>query len=85
MQKHGRQRLHWPEYGSELPGTFIARSAVAFNLGPGSPLTVVLTCRLFIERGSCFCAQAAVQVFNGRARLNAQLSLKNVFTHVIMA
>jgi aquaporin Z len=47
MQKHSWwQRLHWPEYGSELLGTaflvFIALSAVTFNLGPGSPLAVVL-------------------------------------------
>ncbi|MBO0777271.1 MAG: aquaporin [Ktedonobacteraceae bacterium] len=47
MQKHcWWQRLHWPEYGSELLGTaflvFIALSAVTFNLGPGSPLAVVL-------------------------------------------
>ncbi|GHO80997.1 hypothetical protein KSD_87680 [Ktedonobacter sp. SOSP1-85] len=47
MQKHSWwQRLHWPEYGSELLGTaflvFIALSAVAFNLGTDSPLAVVL-------------------------------------------
>ena len=47
MQKHSWwQRLHWPEYGSELLGTaflvFIAVSAVTFNLGLGSPLAVVL-------------------------------------------
>lgn len=47
MQKHSWwQRLHWPEYGSELLGTaflvFIALSAVTFNLGPGSPLAAVL-------------------------------------------
>ena len=47
MQKHfWWQRLHWPEYGSELLGTaffiFIALSAVTFNLGLGSPLAVVL-------------------------------------------
>jgi aquaporin Z len=47
MQKHfWWQRLHWPEYGSELLGTaflvFIAVSAVTFNLGLGSPLAVVL-------------------------------------------
>lgn len=47
MQKHfWWQRLHWPEYGSELLGTaflvFIALSAVIFNLGLGSPLAVVL-------------------------------------------
>src|SRR5260221_83542 len=46
MQKHSWwQRLHWPEYGSELLGTaflvFIALSAVTFNLGPGSPLAFV--------------------------------------------
>ncbi|EFH83765.1 MIP/aquaporin family protein [Ktedonobacter racemifer] len=47
MQKHfWWQRLHWPEYGSELLGTaflvFIALSAVAFTLGSGSPLAAVL-------------------------------------------
>jgi aquaporin Z len=47
MQKHSWwQRLHWPEYGSELLGTaflvFIALSAVTLNLGLGSPLAVVL-------------------------------------------
>jgi aquaporin Z len=47
MQKHSWwQRLHWPEYGSELLGTtffvFIALSAVTFNFGSGSPLAVVL-------------------------------------------
>ncbi|MBO0790832.1 MAG: aquaporin [Ktedonobacteraceae bacterium] len=47
MQKHSWwRRPHWPEYGSELLGTaflvFIAVSAVTFNLGPGSPLAVVL-------------------------------------------
>src|SRR5260221_456894 len=47
MQKHfWWQRLHWPEYGSELLGTaflvFIALSAVTFTLGLGSPLAVVL-------------------------------------------
>src|SRR5258708_1757947 len=47
MQKHSWwQRLHWPEYGSELLGTaflvFITLSAVTFNLGPSSPLAAVL-------------------------------------------
>ncbi|HEX7736929.1 MAG TPA: aquaporin [Ktedonobacteraceae bacterium] len=46
MQKPWWQRLHWPEYGSELLGTaflvFIALSAVTFTLGSGSPLAVVL-------------------------------------------
>lgn len=47
MLKHSWwHRLHWPEYGSELLGTaflvFIALSAVTFNLGPSSPLAVVL-------------------------------------------
>jgi aquaporin Z len=47
MQKHSWwQRLHWPEYGSELLGTaflvFVALSAVTINLGPGSPLVIVL-------------------------------------------
>ena len=39
------QRLHWPEYCSELLGTaflvFIALSAVTFDFGLGSPLAVV--------------------------------------------
>jgi aquaporin Z len=47
MQKHSWwQKLHWPEYGSELVGTaflvFIALSALTFNFGSGSPLAVVL-------------------------------------------
>jgi aquaporin Z len=47
MQKHSWwQRLHWPEYGSELLGTaflvFVALSAVIINLDPGSPLAIVL-------------------------------------------
>jgi aquaporin Z len=47
MQKYSWwQRLHWPEYGSELLGTaflvFSAVSAVTFNLGSGSPLAAVL-------------------------------------------
>ena len=47
MQKHSWwQRLHWPEYCTELLGTaflvFIAVSAVTFNLGPDSPLEAVL-------------------------------------------
>ena len=40
------QRLHWPEYGSELLGTaflvFIALSAVTLGFGSGSPLAAVL-------------------------------------------
>ena len=47
MQKHSWwQKLHWPEYGSELVGTaflvFIALSALTFNFGSGSPLAIVL-------------------------------------------
>jgi aquaporin Z len=47
MQKHcWWQRLHWPEYGSELLGTaflvFVALSAVTLSFGSGSPLRVVL-------------------------------------------
>lgn len=40
------QRLHWPEYGSELLGTaflvFIALSAVTFDFGSSSPLAAAL-------------------------------------------
>src|SRR5258708_19152938 len=47
MQKHcWWQRLHWPEYGSELLGTaflvFVVVSAVTFSFGSGSLLRVVL-------------------------------------------
>jgi aquaporin Z len=47
MQKHfWWQRLHWPEYASELLGTaflvFVALSAVTFTSGSGSPLATVL-------------------------------------------
>src|SRR5258707_5352834 len=47
MQKHSWwQRVHWPEYGSELLGTaflvFVALSAVTINLDPGSLLAIVL-------------------------------------------
>lgn len=47
MQKHSWwQRLHWPEYASELLGTaflvFIALSAVTLTFGSGSPLATVL-------------------------------------------
>jgi aquaporin Z len=44
------QRLHWPEYGSELLGTafhiFVGLSAVTFDSGSGSPLAGV-----FLDRG----------------------------------
>ncbi|GHO71309.1 hypothetical protein KSC_102010 [Ktedonobacter sp. SOSP1-52] len=47
MQKHSWwQRLHWPEYGSELLGTtflvFIVLSVVTLMFGSGSPLATVL-------------------------------------------
>src|SRR6266852_3306317 len=47
MQEHPWwQRLHWPEYGSELLGTaflvFIGLSAVTIDSGSGSPLALVL-------------------------------------------
>lgn len=46
MQKRWWQRLHWPEYGSELLGTaflvFIAISAVILTFNSGSPLAAML-------------------------------------------